>query len=158
MITCRSGNAAFLFFFIGFADQAWAYHDYTSISTGIVSQYVAQIALETDNRSKILSRNRKLLQRNLAMFTEWVNSYQDLFEFVPPKAGGMAFLRYKLDINSSELSDWLRKEHSVFIISGDCYGMDGYIRIGIGERYDVLAEGLEIMKNALIERFKLEIA
>ncbi len=143
---------------IGFADQAWAYHDYTSISTGIVSQYVAQIALETDNRSKILSRNRKLLQRNLAMFTEWVNSYQDLFEFVPPKAGGMAFLRYKLDINSSELSDWLRKEHSVFIISGDCYGMDGYIRIGIGERYDVLAEGLEIMKNALIERFKLEIA
>jgi len=34
--------------------------------------------------------------------------------------------------------------------------MDGYIRIGIGERYEVLKEGLEIMKNALVERFNLE--
>lgn len=140
-----------------FADQAWAYHDYTSISTGILSQYVAEIALQPENRNKILTRSRNMLQENLAMFTLWVDSYQDLFEFVPPQAGGMAFLKYKLDVNSTELSDWLRKEHSVFIVSGDCYGMDGYIRIGIGERYDVLVEGLEIMKNALVERFKLEI-
>ncbi len=141
---------------VGFADQAWAYHDYTSISTGIISQYVAQVALQKDNRAKILSRSRKMLQENLTMFTQWVNSYQEIFEFVPPKAGGMAFLKYKLDINSTELSEWLRKEYSVFIVSGDCYGMDGYIRIGIGERYDVLAKGLDIMKNALVKRFNLE--
>jgi len=97
-----------------------------------------------------------MLQENLTMFTQWVNSYQEIFEFVPPKAGGMAFLKYKLDINSTELSEWLRKEYSVFIVSGDCYGMDGYIRIGIGERYDVLAKGLDIMKNALVKRFNLE--
>ena len=140
----------------GFTDKAWAYHDYTSISTGIVSQHVAEIALQPSKRAEILTRNRKMLQNNLDLFTNWIDSCKDLFEFVPPKAGGMAFIKYKLPINSTELSDWLRKEYSVFVVPGDCYGMDGYIRIGIGERYEVLKEGLEIMKNALIKRFNLE--
>ena len=143
---------------IGFADKAWTYHDYTSISTGIVSQYVAQVALQKDNRTKILSRSRKMLQKNLTLFAKWVDFHKAIFEFVPPKAGGMAFLKYNLAINSTELSDWLRKEYSVFIVPGDCYGMDGYIRIGIGEQYDVLTKGLEIMKKALIKRFKLKTA
>ena len=141
---------------VGFADKAWAYHDYTSISTGIISQYVAEVALEHNKRMEILTRNRKMLRKNLELFTKWIESYKDLFEFIPPKAGGMAFIKYKLPINSTELSDWLRKEYSVFVVPGDCYGMDGYIRIGIGERYEVLKEGLEIMKNALVERFNLE--
>ena len=141
---------------VGFADKAWAYHDYTSISTGIISQYVAEVALEPNKRMEILTRNRKMLRKNLELFTKWIESYKDLFEFIPPKAGGMAFIKYKLPINSTELSDWLRKEYSVFVVPGDCYGMDGYIRIGIGERYEVLKEGLETMKNALVKRFNLE--
>ena len=30
----------------------------------------------------------------------------------------MAFLHYDLEVNSTELAEWLRKDHSVFILAG----------------------------------------
>jgi aspartate/methionine/tyrosine aminotransferase len=89
--------------------------------------------------------------------TSWAyrdyTSISELLRFIPPKAGGMAFMHYDLDINSSELSDWLRTEYSVFILAGDCYGMDHYFRIGIGTERTALHAGLERVSSALKERF-----
>ncbi len=65
----------------------------------------------------------------------------------------MAFLRYDLDVNSTELADWLRGERSVFILAGDCFGMDHYFRLGIGAEKEYLREGLQRMRSALAERF-----
>ena len=135
--------------------DTWAYHDYTSITAGIISNYIAEIALRPERRMEILSRNRMMLNENLASVKEWLDQYGDLFEYVPPKAGGMLFIKYNLDINSTELAKWLRTEKSVFILAGDCYGMDHYFRIGIGERMDYILDGLGRIKEALKERFKI---
>ncbi len=135
--------------------DTWAYHDYTSITAGIISNYIAEIALRPERRMEILSRNRMMLNENLASVKEWLDQYGDLFEYVLPKAGGMLFIKYNLDINSSELAKWLRTEKSVFILAGDCYGMDHYFRIGIGERMDYILDGLGRIKEALKERFKI---
>jgi hypothetical protein len=51
------------------------------------------------------------------------------------------------------LATWLRLEHSVFILAGDCYGMDRYFRIGIGAEAEYLLTGLERVRDALIGRF-----
>jgi aspartate/methionine/tyrosine aminotransferase len=67
----------------------------------------------------------------------------------------MVFMRYDFDINSTELADWLRTEQSVFILAGDCYGMDGFFRIGIGVETEQLLAGLERVRQALSERFGL---
>jgi aspartate/methionine/tyrosine aminotransferase len=132
---------------------SWAFHDYTSIAAGILSHTVAEIALAPENRSRILNRNRSMLRKNLKTTLDWVDSHGDLLRFVPPKAGGMAFMHYDLEINSTELADWLREEHSVFILAGDCYGMDNYFRIGIGAEKVQLIEGLERVRAALHSRF-----
>ena len=42
--------------------NAWAYHDYTSITSGLLSQKIAEFALEPKMRAKILNRNRNLLR------------------------------------------------------------------------------------------------
>ncbi len=133
--------------------DTWAYHDYTSIAPGMVSQYIGEIALEKETREKILKRNRSMLNENLKVVKSWLDMYGDLFEYVVPKAGGMLFIKYKLDINSSDLAEWLRNEKSVFILAGDVYGMDKHFRIGIGERKDYIINGLERIKEALKERF-----
>lgn len=138
--------------------NCWSYHDYTSISTGIVSQFVAEIALSPETRPKILKRNRDMLNKNVGILSDWIAQYDRLFDFIPPRAGGMAFMKYHLDINSTELSDWLRKQESVFIVPGDCYGMDGYIRIGVGERSDYLLQGLAKVQQAINEKFDLSIS
>jgi aspartate/methionine/tyrosine aminotransferase len=133
--------------------DSWAYHDYTSITAGILSNRIAEIALSPEVRPKILERNRSMLRHNLEIMVDWVNAYGEVFHFVPPKAGGTAFMHYDLNINSTELSDWLRTSQSVFILAGDCYGMDHYFRVGIGAEQKTLVAGLARIRDALKKRF-----
>ena len=132
-------------------EKGWAYHDYTSISTTIVSQYIATLIMQPDRREKVLSRGRTMLRENLDAFQKWVDTHAELFHFIPPCAGGMAFMRYNMEINSTELSDRLRLEKSVFIIPGDCFGMDHYLRIGIGGEKEHLLAGLDLIDETLNE-------
>ena len=136
---------------------SWAYHDYTSITAGILSHKVGAIALSPEVRPRILERNRSMLRANLEKTVEWVRSFGDQFRFVPPKAGGMAFLHYDFDMNSTELATWLREDHSVFVLAGDCYGMDRYFRIGIGAEAEYLLAGLARVRRALADRFGVPV-
>jgi aspartate/methionine/tyrosine aminotransferase len=132
---------------------SWAYHDYTSITAGILSHAIGEMALSPDLRPRILERNRTMLRDNLRHTSDWAKSLGQHIRFTPPMAGGMVFMRYDFDINSTELSDWLRTEQSVFILAGDCYGMDGFFRLGIGVETSQLLAGLERVRHALVERF-----
>lgn len=132
-------------------DGAWLRHDYTTICTAMTSQYAAEKVLEPARRLKILDHGRALLRRNLAAFSSWLAPYGDLFRFIPPKAGGMAWLRYELDVGSGALVDRLRRDKSVFVVAGDWFGMDRYLRFGIGTRTEVLTEGLRLVSETLRE-------
>ncbi len=132
-------------------DGCWHCHDYTSISTGIISQYAGTRLLEPERRQHILNRGRSILRENLDYLGSWIGARSDRFSLIPPKAGGMAFVHYELSINSSELSDGLRREKSVFVVPGDWYGMDHYLRFGIGCERAVLVEGLELFDEYINE-------
>lgn len=134
-------------------DDSWAYSDYTSITASVLSHEVANIALQPIKRKEILLRSKSMLLENLHAISEWCKDYKDIFEFIPPKAGGMLFVKYNLPINSTELSEWLRLEKSVLILPGDVYGMDHYFRIGIGERKEYLMQGMNILGRSIRERF-----
>ncbi len=133
------------------AAKAWAYHDYTTISPSVLSQQIAEWALQPAKRDMILARNRKLLNENLEFFLEWVETRKHLFSFIPQKAGAMSFIRYFIDINSTELTEKLRKEKSLLIVAGDSFGMDKYLRIGIGSEIEYLVKGLERFEEMLEE-------
>jgi len=132
-------------------DGAWHHHDYTSISTGIISQYVANVILQPEKRQQVLERGRDLLRINVPIVQAWVEAHADNFRLIPPRAGGMAFVGYNLDINSSELVTRLRKEKSVLIVAGDWFGMDHYLSLGIGGETDELVAGLELMDQFVTE-------
>ncbi|MCZ6830863.1 MAG: aminotransferase class I/II-fold pyridoxal phosphate-dependent enzyme [Gammaproteobacteria bacterium] len=132
-------------------DAAWHHHDYTSISTGIISQYVANVILQPEKRLQVLNRGRDLLQVNVPIVQEWVQAHAENFRLIPPRAGGMAFVGYNLDINSSELVTRLREEKSVLIVAGDWFGMDNFLRLGIGGQTGELVAGLELMDEFLTE-------
>jgi len=132
-------------------EQYWACHDYTSISSGMLSNHVAALVLQPDRRMKVLNRNRRILKENLSALQEWTDKHSDLFSFIPPRAGGIAFLKYSMNINSSELMTKLREEKSVFIVAGDLFGMDHYLRIGFGAEKDYLLKGLSLFDELLHE-------
>jgi aspartate/methionine/tyrosine aminotransferase len=70
---------------------------------------------------------------------------------MPPEAGAIIYARYAHPINSTELVTRLRDEESVLVVPGDHFGMDGYLRFGVGEAPDYLLAGLERVR-AVLER------
>jgi aspartate/methionine/tyrosine aminotransferase len=121
----------------------WQRKDYTSITTGALSEHIANIVLQPAKRAEILSRSRHLLRENRTLLTSWIETHNNLFSYLPPRAGGMAFVRYNRHINSSVLVDRVREQKSVMLVPGDVYGLDGYVRIGIGAQKHHLKAGLE---------------
>ncbi len=63
---------------------------------------------------------------------------------------GMAFVRYDFQIGSTELSGLIRERESTFVVAGDWFGMDGYLRIGIGGDSTSLEEGLHRVDRVLM--------
>lgn len=131
--------------------SCWHRHDYTTITTSIVSQYVAEKILQPERRKQILAYGRELLNRNLGIFSHWIGERKNSFHFIPPKAGGMAFVRYSNSMNSSALVTKLREEKSVLVVAGDWFGMDHYLRFGIGTDSRILEAGLALITQTFKE-------
>ena len=51
--------------------------------------------------------------------------------------------KYNLPIDSLTLADRLATEHSVMLAPGSAFGYENHLRLGIGQRPDIFAEGLE---------------
>jgi aspartate/methionine/tyrosine aminotransferase len=125
------------------ASELWSYKDYTTISPSSLSDRLAAMALEPGHRHRILERTRRILNDQLPVVETFIERHSDHMSFVRPQAGAITFIRYDWDINSTELMVKLRDEKGLFIVPGDHFERDGYIRIGYGYDKSKLEEGLE---------------
>jgi hypothetical protein len=130
-------------------ESTWSYHDYTTIAPGALNDHLARIALAPAMRQRILERTRGILRKNLPLITSWLDARRDRFTYIPPEAGAIVYVRYHLDVNSTELVTRLRDEESLLMVPGDQFGMDGYLRIGYGSEADYLREGLARLDRGL---------
>jgi len=110
---------------------------------------MARKALEPKRRDWLLDRNKGVLREQLKLLNTWIAENSRVFKMVLPKAGAMAYLRYDLPVNSTELALRLIREKSVLIVPGDCFGMDSFIRIGYGAEKSCLLAGLERIKETV---------
>ncbi|MFN8644817.1 MAG: aminotransferase class I/II-fold pyridoxal phosphate-dependent enzyme [Candidatus Binatia bacterium] len=133
------------------AAALWHHHDYTSIAPGALSDRLATRALSAETRRTLLARTRAILRDNVPATEAWLRDCRHSFEWASPDAGAFVFARYDLPVNSTALVTRLRDEESVLIVPGDQFGMDGYLRFGIGEDADYVRQGLERLK-ALLDR------
>jgi aspartate/methionine/tyrosine aminotransferase len=127
----------------------WARKDYTSIFPGLLSDLLARKALS--NRDRILERTRSILRANYPALRQWLEQRSELFRFTPPRAGAIAFARYRLPLGSTELVARLREEESVLLVAGDHFGVDGFVRIGFGNEPSDLKEAL-VRMDAFLRR------
>lgn len=125
------------------ADQIWARQEYITISNTMLGNILAAHALSPDVRPRLIARTRDYIRRGFDNFERWAQQYEGLFSWVPPEAAAIAFVRYHVDANSTELVERLIHEHSTYVVPGDHFGMDGHLRISIGLPEDYLLEGLD---------------
>jgi aspartate/methionine/tyrosine aminotransferase len=129
----------------------WARHDYTTISATMLANKLAAIALSPEVRPRVLQRTRGYIRRGFPVLQEWMDSHAGLFSVVPPHASAIAFPRYNLTINSTELVQRLIEEKSVLIAPGDHFGLDHHLRISFGLPHDYLRAGLDRIYDLLAE-------
>jgi aspartate/methionine/tyrosine aminotransferase len=127
----------------------WSYHDYTTIAPGALSDFLARCALEPERRRWLVERARAIIRTNYPVVRDWLDAHGDLVEHIPPEAGAIVYVRYRHPINSTALVTRLRVEHSVLIVPGDHFHMDGYLRIGFGSETDYLRRGLDRLHHCL---------
>jgi len=132
-------------------DDIWARHEYTTIGTTMLANKLAAIALSPQVRPRIIKRTRDYIRRGFPILDGWLESHEGLFDLVPPQAAAIAFARYHLRINSTELAERLMHDKSVLIVPGDHFGMDHHLRISYGLQPDYLRAGLERIRELLVE-------
>jgi aspartate/methionine/tyrosine aminotransferase len=126
----------------GTVDQIWARHEYTAISATMLSNRLAAIALSEDVRPRLIRRTRQYIRRGYPILEAWFADQPGVFSLTPPQAAAIAFVRYHLNINSSDLVNRLIHEASVLVIPGDHFGLDHHLRISFGLPPDYLRTGL----------------
>jgi aspartate/methionine/tyrosine aminotransferase len=129
--------------------ELWARKDYLSIAPSALSDVLARKALRPAVRPRILARTRGIVNGNLPVVQEWMGRHGLAFRLTPPRAGAITYPRYSWAINSSRLADRLRDEQSVLVVPGDQFGMDGFLRIGLGNEPADLSAGLERIGRVL---------
>jgi aspartate/methionine/tyrosine aminotransferase len=124
-------------------DEMWARHEYVTITTTMMSDRLATIALSPAVRPRILARTRRFIREGYPVLTRWAAAHGNMLSVFPSQAAAIAFVRYNLPINSTALTERLRKEKSVLIVPGDHFGLDHHLRISFGLEQDYLQGGLD---------------
>ena len=128
--------------------RAAAMKDYTSICNSAPSEILALIALRA--KDSILTRNRAIIAENLAHLDRFFAQYADIFAWVRPRAGSIAFPRLLRDIPVEQFTNELVQQQGVLLLPGTVYDHPGnHFRLGFGRTN--MPEAL-----ARLERFTLE--
>ncbi len=131
--------------------QIWTRHEYTTISATALANNLAALALSPERRPGIIARTRRYIRGGWPILQDWLASHPGVFSVRPPDAAAIAFARYDLPINSTELAERLRTEKSVLVVPGDHFGMDHFLRLSFGLPQDILRAGLDRIHQLIAE-------
>lgn len=115
----------------GLLERMAAMRDYLSVCHAPPSEVLAVIALRA--RASLLERAHAIVERNLPFADEFFAKWADLFEWVRPSAGPIAFPRLVLETPIEDFATKLREDEGVLILPGTVYQHPGnHFRLGFG--------------------------
>ncbi|KAJ6028395.1 hypothetical protein N7540_003971 [Penicillium herquei] len=136
--------------------------DYTTISVGQIDDAIASYALAPQCIHNLLARNIELGRTNLAILEKFIESHRWACDWVKPRAGTTAFVRFNKmgkPVDDVVLCEKLQEQRGVMFVPGSrCFGggedFQGYVRIGYACETEVLEKGLEALREFMDEDFE----
>ncbi|OKL56585.1 hypothetical protein UA08_08120 [Talaromyces atroroseus] len=124
--------------------------DYTTISVSQLDDAVATYALAPHTIDNLLHRNIQLARKNLEILEKFVEAHTWACEWIKPRAGTTAFVRFSRDgrpVDDVAFCKLLHDKVGVLVVPGSqCFGRDGdfqgYVRVGYVSETEVLEQGL----------------
>lgn len=129
-------------------ERVMIHRDYNTISVGKIDELLSAVALE--NRDKILARAHRITRENLAIVQDWIRE-QPLLDWVAPKSGTTALIKYDLPMSSREFCVTLLEEEGVMLTPGSAMDMEGWFRLGYANPTKDLRLGLTKL-SAFLQR------
>ena len=128
-------------------EEIAAFKDYTTICSSAPSEFLSLIALR--NKEKVFKRNLGIILKNLKILNSFFTKYKEIFSWIPPKAGTIAFPCIKQDINIENFSLDLVEKKGVFLLPSTVYDFGNKnFRIGFGRNnFKVCLEKFEEYLN-----------
>lgn len=124
------------------------FKDYTTICSSASSEILAIIALRVNE--KIINNHLERIKRNLSLLDGFFNENSDLFEWVKPKAGTIAFPKLKSDTDTLEFCQKVVKEANIMVLPSTVYDFDNkHFRLGFGR--ENMPEALTKFSDYLIK-------
>ena len=130
-------------------EKVWRRHEYSTITASMLSNILAAHALSPEIRPRLIARTRNYIRNGFPILQRWMDAQEGLFSYTPSQASAVSFIKYNLDINSNDLMLKLINEASVFIGSGDSFGMDHHMRIAFGQEKEILEEAFARIQRTL---------
>jgi aspartate/methionine/tyrosine aminotransferase len=137
-------------------DDIWARHEYVAISATMLSNRLASLALSSGVRPRLIARARDFIREGYETLQGWLDRHGETFQITAPDAAAIAFARYDLAINSTQFAEELINRKSVFIVPGDHFGMDRFVRISFGLPREYLERALNLI-HEYIEEIKVSL-
>jgi len=120
--------------------------DYTTICSSAPSEVLSIIGLRS--KDMIVTRHLERVRRNLDLLDEIFIAHADLFEWTRPRAGTIAFPRYKGEEGTAALCQRLVSAAGIMLLPSTVYDYDDqHVRVGFGR--ENLPEGLQKLKTYL---------
>lgn len=111
-------------------DEITNFKDYTTICGSAPSEILALVGLRAKN--KIIAKNLEKIQKNLAIADDFMNRHNDLFNWIKPKAGTIAFPKL-LNGSSYEFCQKVVEQAGIMLLPSKVYGYDdNHFRVGFG--------------------------
>jgi aspartate/methionine/tyrosine aminotransferase len=128
-------------------ERSLAFKDYTTICSSAPSEILGLAALRA--KENILARNLGIIRDNLGACEVFFAAYSDLFAWLPPQAGSIAFPRWLGRGPVESFCQEVLDRRGVMIVPGSIFDFPGHFRVGLGRRN--LPEALEQV-GAYLER------
>ena len=132
-------------------NELWKRHEYTTVSSSMLGNRLANLALRPDVKRALIARTRDLVDSGFEILQTYLNEIPGIFSVVPPMASALSFTSYNLPINSTELVHKLRREKGILLVPGDCFGLDGHLRISSALPREYLQDGLSRLNEVVRE-------
>lgn len=109
------------------------FKDYTTICSSAPSEILAIVGLRA--KEKIIERNLLIIKENLKHLEAFFTRHSDLFEWLKPKAGTIAFPKLKITKDIEKFCTDVMEKKGIMILPSSVYNFDGsYFRVGFGRR------------------------
>lgn len=136
--------------------------DYTTISVSQIDDAIASYALAPTCIHSLLKRNIELAKTNLAILEKFIESHRWACDWVKPRAGTTAFVRFTKmgkPVDDVAFCQMLFERTGVMLVPGSsCFGggedFKGYVRIGYVPETEVLEKGLEALKTFMEDGYE----